>query len=303
MENRLAVIDLGTNTFHILIAEANGSGGFKEIVRYRQFIKLAEEGIEKIGDAPFQRGLAALQYFSLLMQEEKVSKIKAFGTAALRTASNGQDFIKAAKETTGIDIQLISGDEEARLIYKGVNQAVPPAPERMLIMDIGGGSVEFIIADHSTIYWAQSFPIGVAVLFNRFHHSSPIKKEEITMVEDFLKDHLSPLEAALRQFPCRKLVGASGTFDVLEALVVKEKDNPIYSHFDAQLFFPLYEELIQTSLEERYEMESIPASRAEMIIVAVILIKYVLELGQIPFISVSAYAMKEGILVEMLEEI
>ena len=112
---RLGVVDLGTNTFHLLIAEPNGQGGFRELFRYRQFVKLAEEGIQVIGDTPFQRGLLALEGIKAKLDEYGVDRVRAFGTAALRTASNGSEFIRQVRSNTGIEIQLISGDEEARL--------------------------------------------------------------------------------------------------------------------------------------------------------------------------------------------
>ena len=123
--NRFGVIDLGTNTFHLLIIEKSSLGTSHEIARERIFIKLASEGIETIGAAPFQRGLKAMIRFSEILKEYQVSNIKAIGTAALRTASNGKDFVQLIFKKTGIQIELIDGTEEARLIYQGVKEAFP----------------------------------------------------------------------------------------------------------------------------------------------------------------------------------
>lgn len=301
MADRLAVIDLGTNTFHILIAKALPSGGFQEVFRHRQFIKLAENGIASIGTAPFNRGQDTLKHFRTILNEKEVKRVKAIGTAALRTAANGQQFIDQAKADADITVELISGDEEARLIYKGVTQAVPKTLGRMLIMDIGGGSVEFIIADHEQIYWAQSFPIGVAVLYKEFHNSDPINAADIHTLDQFLEQQLHPLKVALQQFPCQCLVGASGTFDVLESLIVHEKKDPKYSQFESGLFYPIYTKLLPTTKAQRYAMDSVPNSRADMIIVALILIQFTLQLTDVSQIAVSSYALKEGVLAEMLE--
>ncbi|MEN0005954.1 MAG: hypothetical protein AAF798_17520, partial [Bacteroidota bacterium] len=127
---RFAVIDLGTNTFHLLITEALPAGGFSEVYRERKFTQLAEEGIETIGAAALQRGLKALQHFKQQLTAHQVEQVRAFGTAALRTASNGPDFIRQVAEEIGIDIQLISGTEEARLIHLGVLQAVEFTADR-----------------------------------------------------------------------------------------------------------------------------------------------------------------------------
>lgn len=195
--NTFAVIDLGTNTFHLLIVEDNGDGSFRELYRKQHFVKLAEEGIQTIGAAAFARGLDVMESFNITLDEYKVNQLTAFGTAALRTASNGQDFVNQVKEKNGIEIELISGDREAVLIHKGVLQAVPFTSERMLIMDIGGGSVEFIIADKNQVYWAQSFPIGVAVLYKNFHQNNPITNTEIQATQAFCENNCSRLKPPL----------------------------------------------------------------------------------------------------------
>lgn len=300
MPNRIAVIDLGTNTFHILIAEAQADHSFKDLHRQRFFVKLAEEGIETIGEAPLERGFKALTHFKNLIEELQVIKVKAIGTAALRTASNGPAFVQQVKEKLGFQIELISGDQEATFIHKGVSLAVPFKEQNYLLMDIGGGSVEFIIANKHQVHWAQSFPIGVGVLYKRFHKSNPITAQEITATNVYIEDSLVPLKIALQKFPTTTLVGASGTFDVLESLLAKKMASPTHAFVAADDFPPLYERIIQTTEAERYAMQTIPDNRADMIVVALILIDYILKSVRIEEIIVSKYAMKEGIMADLL---
>jgi len=301
MTKRYGVIDLGTNTFHLLIARQNENGGLDELYRKRVYVKLAENGIDTIGDAPFQRGLESLQIFKQVLEEYKVTKIKAFGTAALRTASNGSKFIEYVKNNIGLDITLIPGSEEARLIHHGVSHAVPLDENNGLIMDIGGGSVEFIIANKTKVHWAKSFPIGVAVLYNQFHKNDPITNDEVKAINSFLNSTLLELFTALKKYPASTLIGASGTFDVLESILVKEKTHPLYASLNSELFFPLHNQLLTTNIEQRLQMEGLPNSRADLVIVAMILIKFILTKTNTKKIIVSAYAMKEGILYEMIE--
>ncbi|MGK0366021.1 MAG: exopolyphosphatase/guanosine-5'-triphosphate,3'-diphosphate pyrophosphatase [Saprospiraceae bacterium] len=297
---KFAVIDLGTNTFHLLIVSPNTDGSFTELYRERKFIKLGEDGVERIGDAPYLRGLNALSDFKKVLDARAVKDVRVFGTAALRTASNGQAFVKEIKEKTDLDITLISGDEEARLIYLGVRQAVPFGSGVGMIMDIGGGSVEFIIADKAQIFWAQSFPIGVSVLRNKFHKKEPISKVEIENIEKYLDETLQPLiKNALEDYEINNLIGASGTFDVLEMMLVNEKLSDVHSEVSVADFQPLYQDFLKTTLEERLQMPNLPNDRADMIIVALVLIDYILKLAKIEKITVSAYAMKEGMLAEM----
>lgn len=298
---KYGVIDLGTNTFHLLIVEANGDGTFHEIYRKQHFVKLAEEGIQTIGAAPFTRGLEVMQSFKQTLDEQQVTNLYAFGTAALRTASNGQAFIHQVKAETGIQVELITGDREAELIHKGVLQAVPFRDERWLIMDIGGGSVEFIIADKNQVYWAESFPIGVAVLLKNFHHSDPIASQEIKATRQFLHQQLIPLKTALSHYPTHTLVGASGTFDVLENILVNNKTHPHHSFLNVTAFPDFYNKVVNMTLEERLNLEGMPAIRADMIVVALILVDVVIQFADIQQIVISAFAMKEGMLYEMMQ--
>lgn len=297
---KLGVIDLGTNTFHVLIVESAGNGAFKELYRERQFVQLAENGIKTIGPAPFQRGLETLTHFKSILDKYNVRKVKAFGTAALRTASNGIEFVKQVKERTDIKIERISGGEEARLICQGVRMAVPINEDPVLVMDIGGGSVEFIIANNEEVFWAQSFPIGVAVLFNNFHKSEPLSESHRLKLEEYLKTTLESLKIALQKHPVNILTGASGTFDVLDDMLAENRPSPIWSIVEAQKFYPVYQKLLEADLETRYNTKGVPRKRAKLIVVALVLIKTVLEMTRIEHIWVSKYAMKEGILADML---
>lgn len=300
---RLAVIDLGTNTFHLLIAEPDEQDGFRELYRERQFVKLAEAGIERIGPVQYERGQATLRHFAQELARWQVAQVRAIGTAALRTADNGELFVRQAEREAGIRIQLIPGAEEARLITQGVLLAVPATADRTLIMDIGGGSVEFIIADESGVYWAESFPVGVAVLYKYFHHTEPIAEDEIRQVRDFLHTQLAPLRQKLAEFPTDHLVGAAGTFDVIAELTGIEPRLPHSTRIDLSRFADLYYRLLATNREERHALPEVPHERADMIVVALILIDYVLEVMQPRLATVSFYSMKEGIMSEMLAEV
>ena len=295
---RTAVIDLGTNTFHLIIAEIDALGEINVLFQKRYYVMLAEESIEYIGKAAFTRALDAMQFFAVHIALFKPSKTIACGTAALRTAKNAPEFMRIVKQTTGIDISIISGDEEAKLIYEGVRKACEGIQQQSLIMDIGGGSVEFILCDAHKILWAQSFPIGVAVLKNKFHQHEPILAAEIADIKQYLYETLAPLRAALQQHPSHHLIGASGTFDILEANYVKQREKPHFStlsvadskHFSARI--------LPMTLAERIADTSIPDTRCVLIPVAMVLIDTIIELADIQTIGISSYAMKEGVLME-----
>ena len=299
---KIAVIDLGTNTFNVLIAEKIDNQSFKDIYRERVHVNLASEGIAKIGDAPFQRGLDAMRFFSEKIKEQNVDKIRAIGTAALRTATNGVDFVEKVKNETSISIEIIDGDEEARLIFEGVRLAYPFGDENELIIDVGGGSVEFIVANKNGLLWEQSFPIGVAVLRNRFHQQEPIRAEDIADIYAYFDVMLTPLFEILKKYQVRQLVGSSGTFDVMENIFVLEKTHLLHSFISISDSKDFYESVKFKTLDERLTMPNIPPSRAAMIVVAMVLIQYTIEKCNIQQIVTSSYAMKEGILKRLLAE-
>ncbi len=296
---KIGVIDLGTNTFTILIAEVVENEPFKEVLRDRIHVNLASEGIALIAEKPFERGLAAMNFFAEKLKTFEVEKVRAVGTAALRTAANGRDFVKKVKEETGISIEIIDGEEEASLIYGGVSAAYPFGDDYGIIMDIGGGSVEFILANKDGFRWKQSFPIGVAVLYNEFHHSNPMSATEIEATRVFLEKKLQPLFDVLEKYPVKTLIGASGTFDVLERIYVKEKSNPLYTSISTADAYDFYHQVKDKTEVERLSIGNFAPERNVMIVVAMVLMTFVIEKCKIESVVACAYAMKEGILKKM----
>lgn len=297
----IAVIDLGTNTFHMLIVEPTADGRFVEKFRERRFVKLAQEGIEYIGPSAWQRGMESMQDFRQIMDQWNVQEVRACGTAALRTAENGAQFIETVFKKTGIQIQLIDGYQEAAYILKGVRLAIPFEDNPFLVMDVGGGSVEFMIADASKVYWMQSFPIGVAVLYRKFHRQEPISDQEVLQLNQFLDEQLTPLREALAQYPVSRFIGVAGTFDVLENMLAVHSKHSSYTELDISDFPNLLEYLRGATLDERLHYKGMPPFRADMIVVANLLIDYILALGQFGGIWVSHFDLKEGMAAELLE--
>ncbi len=299
---KFAVVDGGTNTFHLLIATPAKQGGVKEIYRERIYVKLADEGIQTIGQNAFDRAVNTLVHYAEIINKHQVSNIRISGTAALRTASNGPTLVQEIEEKTGLKIDIISGDDEAQLIYKGVALAIGPQDERWMVMDLGGGSVEFIIVDKSGVLWFESFPVGVAVTYKHFHQNEPIQDLEIEHLHTFLAGQLANLQLALLRYPVHHLVGAAGTFDVVASVLGAIRPTNHSAEVELGGFNQLYNRLISATDKERLAMPDIPDDRADMIVVAIILVKYILELANVNQLTVSDYSMKEGMLVEMMGE-
>lgn len=153
--NRIAVIDCGTNTFNLLIVERLRGNAYTKLFQTRLAVKLGEISINKgyIEDAALKRGVEAIGVYKEYCRQYEVSHILAFATSAIRDAKNGNDFVAEVLDRFAITIQVIEGDREAELIYFGNKEAVALTNEPSLIMDIGGGSNEFIIANKEQVFW------------------------------------------------------------------------------------------------------------------------------------------------------
>ena len=298
---RVAILDLGTNTFHLLIAEISGRQ-FSNIYKERIYTKLGEEGTDTIGDTPFQRGIDALTHFSKIIKSHNVAHVKALGTAALRVASNGAIFIQTAAEKCEIDIQVIDGMMEAEYIYQGVQLAIPNQSEPYIIMDIGGGSVEFIIADSSTVHYKKSFKIGLSPLHQVADISDVAEVDDVVALHKWLAGRLSKLYTAISQFKPTVLVGSAGAFEVLVEMtggdLLNEKTSFDISQAD---FAALYVRVLGSSKAEKLKMPGLPIERVDYIAAAFVLIWHIMDTVRPKEILVSKYALKEGVISSFLD--
>ena len=304
---RIAVIDLGTNTFNLLIVDQKKSG-FKVLFNDKIPVKLGEGGLNEsvIKPEPYLRGLQAFCKWHQTCLEYQTDRIFALATSAIRSAINGGHFIKELKARTGIHVKVISGAKEAELIYYGVRAAFQKPLKKSLIMDIGGGSTEFIIVENDSIIWKKSFLLGAARLLDRFKPTDPISLEEYRAIEDFLEAELVPLWKKVRQFKCASLIGSSGSFDTFAELII-QKSNPknglgkrkTYT-FNLLDYFVLHNELVKSDHSRRILMPGMLAMRADMIVIASLLSNLVLKKTGIKKMQMSTYSLKEGVIFSQI---
>lgn len=303
----VAVMDLGTNTFHLLIAEGT-IDNFHEIVHQHVAVKLGEGGINKgiILPAAFERGINTMKDFSEHIAACQVQQVKAIATSALRNASNGNDFINHVKTETGIEIEIVDGDREADYIYKGVKASDLLSAQNSLIIDIGGGSVEFIIGNNERMIWKQSFEIGAARLMERFHNTDPISPAAIEALNLYLENTLSDLFIAVKETPVYNLIGSSGVFETYAGLIASEKTDSfdlkkikVYN-FDEEELLTVTDQLILSSHAERLSNKGIIPVRVDMIVVASLITRYVMQKLAIKNVALCTYSLKEGVLAEIM---
>ena len=307
MDKRFAVMDLGTNTFHLLIAKGD-INNFREIVHEQVAVKLGEGGINRgmILPAPFERGISTMKQFSKQITDNNAQHVKAIATSALRNASNGKAFIDRVKAETGISIEIVDGNREATFIYNGVKAAGLLSDQNSLIMDIGGGSVEFIIGNNKSLVWKQSFEIGAARLMEKFHHTDPIPPASIEELNLYLENTLSPLFAAAKEYPVDLLIGSSGAFETFAELIEAERTDTFdlkqvkNYHFDEKELLTVTDQLLLSTHAEREGNKHIIPVRVDMIVVASLITRYIIQKLNLTQVALCTYSLKEGVLAEMM---
>lgn len=300
-----AVIDIGTNTFHLLIAEISDAATAKILYKNTIAVKLGEGGVDKgfITDAAYQRGINALLNFRTQLHKFKVQKVKATATAAVRDASNGKDFMAEAKEKANIQIEIIDGLKEAEYIYFGVNAAGVLKHEKALIMDIGGGSVEFILCNQEQIFWKNSYRLGAARLLAEYYtDDNAIKESVLKAIHQRFQNELAELFQVIEEHQPKELIGTAGSFDSYAEMMSLRTHQPFNHdtqksyHFNLDDFNQLILEIIKSTHQQRSAMKGLIPLRVDMILMTSILTQFILERGNIKQVTTCTYSLKEGLL-------
>lgn len=297
--SRFAVIDLGSNTFHLLIVERKPIDlTFTEIFRRRDFVYLSAGGMDKISNDASARAVISLQTFRKQIDVHGVKHVQCLGTAMLRSAVNGQAFVDRIKSDFDFEIEIISGQREAELIYKGCLLCPRAREGKVLVMDIGGGSVEFIFMNDGEKVQAWSKNIGISHLRNSFKRSDPALPVEVNRIEGFIETELEEISEAIDRFSPTLLMGASGPFEILER-VLQVKTSHLGNSISRKDALSIAHQILGLGLEDRRQIHGMLASRADLSWESMCLINKVLQLfPTISEVFVSPFAMKEGVIAE-----
>jgi exopolyphosphatase/guanosine-5'-triphosphate,3'-diphosphate pyrophosphatase len=302
---RVAVIDCGTNTFNLLVLESN-EAGWKTIFKTKLAVKIGVGGFDQgiIQTDRMARALDALESYDSTCKSFEVNEVKIFATSAVREAKNGNVFVAKVKELFGWEVQVISGDREAELIYEGVKLAVDRKVPNYLIMDIGGGSTEFVLVKNHQMVWKKSYLMGVSRLFEWLLPSSRMTNEEIQKLKVKCESEWKELIEKIKEYDIEILIGSSGSFDTIYDLFLKDSQSESTSknlHEVPFSYFPkIHQWLMSSTLEERLAHPAIPTLRAEYMQISSYLVKYVLTQHSFHTLLCSEYALKEGVLSEII---
>lgn len=309
---RLAAIDVGTNSIHMIVAQIDPDGGATNLWRMKEPTGLGRLSFQsrRINAEAMERALSTLGRFQHAARTKSAEKIIAVATAAVREAENGGDLIERARRELKLPIRVVSAREEARLIYLGVRHAgcfgaKPDEPS--LAIDIGGGSVEFIVGTNERSMLLESRKLGAARMTAKFIKSDPPAKEELEKLRAHYSRELDPLFEQIARIQPAMAVGTSGTFENIARLCGPEgsgNGKPAAITIDARRLEKVATRLLKSTTRERAEMADLDEGRKDQIVAGVVLVQAVLErLGPLGLekLSICNAALREGILLDYVQ--
>lgn len=303
-KTRIAIIDCGTNTFNLLYGIIQDN---KPVILHeeKRVVKLGQGSILtcEFTIESMQRAIDTMLFFAQKIRLWNPDHVFAIATAAFRNAHNANDLINKIKHETDIHIDIISGVEEAQLIYIGAIHNCRLA-EPHLVMDIGGGSTEFIFSRHNSIEKCWSFEAGATNLIETLQLQDPASEEELNRIETYLKHLFKPMFDSLPT-SIHTLIGTSGFFDSIEHMATaRGEGNPVQghvsTHISLEVFQRLYNEIVYLPLEMRLQIHGLPAFRAELIVPAFVLTKLIIHTFDVSTLITTPYSLKEGKLFSII---
>jgi exopolyphosphatase/guanosine-5'-triphosphate,3'-diphosphate pyrophosphatase len=295
---RIAIIDLGTNTFNLLVADKDGSN-LKRVLSTKDGVALGLGGINenKLSADAIERAMTTLHKFCETCRDLETDLIVGFGTSALRNATNASDLTSRAKNELDLTIEVISGNREAELIYKGVASGYQ-FKSADLIMDIGGGSTEFILADQNGIQKAASFEIGVSRIYQLFTFSDPMTEFDSQKIIAYLE---KATETFFDGMTSKRLIGASGSFETFFKLAYEtEFPEDVFVTMKAHDVYKSLDRVIRSTQKERDLNPHIIPIRKKMAPLAAVKTKWIMDKLKMEELVISPFALKEGVISEMV---
>ena len=304
----IASIDIGSNTARLLILESTGDQKFNLLVSKRNITRLGE-GIDaqgKLTEHRMQTTLKVLSRFRQICLENGDPPLFAVATSAVREASNGQEFVRRAKKETGIDIKIIPWEEEARLTLEGVYWKIPHENRKVLTLDIGGGSTEFILSEGKNIKGFCSTSLGVVRLTEKFITQHPVDEKEYYRLQNHLQYELQIVKNKLSAFLPGLLIGTAGTVTTLAAL--KENIYPYDpekihgSTFSRPEAESILDDLKGKSLSQRLLLKPIEPGREDLIIAGTTIVLETMRAFGCEILTVSEYSLREGLILRAMND-
>ena len=299
----LAAVDIGTNSIHMVVARSSDGVTFEILSQEKEMVRLGEGSgpgdLKELTAAAIDRGIACLERYRTVA-DAAGAQVRAVATSAVREADNGDLFVKRARDEAGVDVEIISGVEEARLIRLGVLQAVPVLERRSLVFDIGGGSTEYIVGEGDQVLVARSLKLGAIRLTSRFFPDGTVRSRAVTAARAFIRSALVQVSREMRDSGFDVAIGSSGTIEAVAGLVQELRGAPqlqTFNNFEMSLdeVEAAVHRLVKAgSLDRRRRMPGVDPRRADILPAGALVLAGSMEELGIRSVLVSGYALREG---------
>lgn len=303
---RYAAIDIGSNSLRMEAAE---------VLDGPPKILASERQVTRLGASVFKTGKVSLESMDLVCgvlgqmaaayKKLGISQVRAVATAAIRDASNQQEFLARASAALGTDVEIISGQEEARLIHLGVQSRWPHPTERFLIIDIGGGSAEVILSENENLSQASSKPLGALRLNEMFLKSDPPRPEELHRMEEYIEEKIQPVLRRVKNLGIDKVIGTSATASAVvcaaNGIPRARREEADQKRATTAQIRKLYRELASLDTPHRQKIVGIGPRRAEIIVPGTAVLLHVLAGLEMSALYYSAAGVRDGIIADLAQ--
>ncbi|MEI6052960.1 MAG: Ppx/GppA phosphatase family protein [Opitutaceae bacterium] len=309
-KRNLAAIDIGTNSIHLIVAEIDpDTGRFRTLVRQKDLVRLGlgSTDMKYLSESAMDRALLSLRRFKKIADSLN-AQVRAIATSAVREALNKDEFVRRVRTETGIRVEIASGVEEARLIHLGVLQALPVFKKRHLMIDIGGGSTEFLLGQERKVLFNNSLKLGAVRLTEKYFKNGKELSDTIAECRHYVRGILSPVERGLHEYRFDIAIGSSGTITNLAQLISVSKGNspdmPLngFTFSRKELAIAVDTIVSCATNEERSRIPGLDPARADIIVAGAVILDEIFDVLDLKSMTISDFALREGIILDTIEK-
>jgi exopolyphosphatase/guanosine-5'-triphosphate,3'-diphosphate pyrophosphatase len=304
---RLAAVDLGTNSVHMVIADVSGDGRIVVVDRVKEMVRLGRHAFTsgRLSRETMDMASRTLRTFTRLARARRALRVRVVATSAVREARNGASFVRRLRRETGVPVEIISGAEEARLIFRAARHALGLRGGPHLLVDVGGGSLELSLVLDGKALWLRSLPLGVARLTEGFLSRDPPAASEIRALEKHLVSEMGKVLDDARARGATEAVGTSGTVNTLVQMALAARgEDAVRLHgasASAIEIGRIRRRVLAVDGASRVELPGMDAKRTDLMPASVVLLDTVLAgAGGIDLVA-CGWALREGVLLELAQ--
>lgn len=305
---KLAVLDIGTNSIHMVLAEVQPDYSYKILDRFKDMTRLGD-GVftsRRLSDQAMMRGLEVIRALVTLARNKGYEQIEAVATSAVREARNGGEFLDHVAQQTGLIVRVITGAEEARLIFLGVQNSVALPEQPTLVIDIGGGSVEVIVGNRETVFQARSLKLGAIRLKDLYLPKTPPSKGMLQELEQAVTVQLKAGLGPYKTKRIEQIIATSGMAgNLAEVIHLQRTGRPLpqlnLAHVTAKEIAAVEKRLAGASLKTRLAMPGLDPKRVDTLLPATIVFRILLDLLQKTELTICDKAIREGIIYDFIQ--